>query len=100
MNVWPVWFTTSRNPAVNTEVSTKDITKGNSDARLSKLTNAGRLRQTRDAHLRLPNIPRQTQVRNLRSGEAVVEALPDRAKVEDAHSKFRFGKKTRKKSKK
>jgi hypothetical protein len=32
-------------------------------------------------------------------GEAVVEALPDRAKVDEAHTKFRFGKKMRRKAK-
>jgi hypothetical protein len=84
----------------NTEVSTKDITKGNSDARLSKLTNpAVFVKHATHTYGYLTSLGKRKFAISAR-GEAVVEALPDRAKVEEAHSKFRFGKKTRKKSKK
>jgi hypothetical protein len=81
------------------EVSTKDITKGNSDARLSKLTNpAVFVKHATHTYGYLTPLGKRKFAISAR-GEAVVEALPDRAKVEEALEKFRFGKKARKKNK-
>jgi hypothetical protein len=81
------------------EVGTKDITKANSDARLSKLTNpAVFVKHATHTYGYLTPLGKRKFAVSAR-GEAVVEALPDRAKVEEAHEKFRFGKKARKKSK-
>lgn len=80
------------------EVGTKDITKANSDARLSKLTNpAVFVKHATHTYGYLTALGKRKFAISAR-GEAVVEALPDRAKVEEAHERFRFGKKARKKN--
>jgi len=80
------------------EVGTKDITKANSDARLSKLTNpAVFVKHATHTYGYLTALGKRKFAVSAR-GEAVVEALPDRAKVEAAHERFRFGKKARKKN--
>jgi hypothetical protein len=84
--------------AGQSEVGTNDITKANSDARLSKLTNpAVFVKHATHTYGYLTSLGKRKFAISSR-GEAVVEALPDRAKVEEAHGRFRFGKK-RKKSK-
>jgi hypothetical protein len=81
------------------EVGTKDITKANSDARLSKLTNpAVFVKHATHTYGYLTPLGKRKFAISAR-GEAVVEALPDRAKVEEAHERLRFGKKARKKNK-
>lgn len=78
------------------EVSTKDITKANSDARQSRLTNpAVFVKNATHSYGYLNSLGKRKFAVSAR-GEAVVEALPDRTKVEEAHKKFRFGRKTKK----
>jgi hypothetical protein len=81
------------------EVGTKDITKANSDARLSKLTNpAVFVKHATHTYGYLTSLGKRKFAVSAR-GEAVVEALPDRVKVEEAHEKFSFRKKGTKKAK-
>jgi hypothetical protein len=79
------------------EVGTKDITKANSDARLSKLTNPAVFvkHATHTYGYLIPLGKRQFAVSQ--RGEAVVEALPDRGKVAEANEKYP-GKKSKKKT--
>jgi hypothetical protein len=81
------------------EVETKEITEANSQARLSRLTNpAVFVKHATHTYGYLTSLGKRKFAISAR-GEAVVEALPDRAKVEEAHAKFRFGKKMRRKAK-
>jgi hypothetical protein len=81
------------------EVGTKDITKANSDARLSKLTNpTAFVKHATHTYGYLTSLGKRKFAISAR-GEAVVEALPDRSKVADAQEKFRFGKTGKRKSK-
>ena len=83
-----------------TEVGTNDITKANSDARLPKMTNpAVFVKHSTHTYGYLISLGKRKFAISAR-GEAVVEALPDRERVEEAVRKFPFGKKTRKTSKK
>jgi hypothetical protein len=82
------------------EVGTKEIVKANSDARLSTLTNpAVFVKHATHTYGYLTSLGKRMFALSMR-GEAVVDALPDRAKVEEAHNKFHFGKKGSKKDKK
>jgi hypothetical protein len=82
-----------------TDVGTNDITQANSDARMSKLTNpAVFVKHATHTYGYLTSLGKRRFAISAR-GEAVVEALPDRAKVEEAHEKFRFGKKGKRKAK-
>jgi hypothetical protein len=82
------------------EVGTNDITKANSDARLSKLTNpAVFVKHATHTYGYLISLGKRKFAISAR-GEAVVEALPDRAKVEETHSRIPFGRKPRKSAKK
>jgi hypothetical protein len=79
------------------EVGTKDITKANSDARLSKLTNpAVFVKHATHTYGYLTPLGKRKFAISAR-GEAIVEALPDRTKVEEALAANPFGKKTRRK---
>ncbi|HWX56418.1 MAG TPA: hypothetical protein VN176_17670 [Verrucomicrobiae bacterium] len=81
------------------EVGTNDITKANSDARLSKLTNpAVFVKHATHTYGYLTSLGKRKFAISAR-GEAVVEALPDRVKVEEAQEKFKFGKKGKRKGK-
>jgi hypothetical protein len=81
------------------EVGTKEITEANSDARLSRLTNpAVFVKHATHTYGYLTSLGKRKFAISAR-GEAVVEALPDRAKVAEAHEKFRFGRKTKRKAK-
>lgn len=81
------------------EVGTKDITKANSDARMSKLTNsAAFVKHATHTYGYLTGLGKRKFAISAR-GEAVVEALPERAKVEEAQKSFPFGNKGRKKKK-
>ncbi len=81
------------------EVGTKDITEANSDARMSRLTNpAVFVKHATHTYGYLTSLGKRKFAISAR-GEAVVEALPDRAKVEEAHEKFRFGRKVKRKAK-
>ena len=83
-----------------TEVSTKEITEANSDARLSKLTNPTVfVKHATHTYGYLTPLGKRKFAISAR-GEAVVEALPDRAKVEEAHERFPFGKKAKNRTKK
>jgi hypothetical protein len=82
-----------------TEVGTNDITQANSDARLSRLTNpAVFVKHATHTYGYLTSLGKRKFAISAR-GEAVVEALPDRAKVEEAHERLRFGKKGKRKAK-
>jgi len=82
-----------------TEVNTKDIDKANSDARLSKLTNPTVfVKNATHTYGYLTSIGKRQLALSTR-GEAIVEALPDRAKVDEAHGTFPFGKKAGRKAK-
>jgi hypothetical protein len=82
-----------------TEVNKKDIDKANSDARLSKLTNSSVfVKNATHAYGYLTSIGNRQLALSTR-GEAVVEALPERAKVDEAHKTFLFGKRASKKGK-
>jgi len=82
------------------DVGTNDITKANSDARLSKLTNpAVFVKYATHNYGYLTSLGKRKFAISLR-GEAVVDALPDRAQVEEAHNKFPFGTKANKRGKK
>jgi hypothetical protein len=79
------------------EVGTKDITKANSDARLSKLTNpAVFVKHATHTYGYLTPLGKRKFAISAR-GEAIVEALPDRTKVEEALVANPFGKKARRK---
>ncbi|HEX3739480.1 MAG TPA: hypothetical protein VHV29_07115 [Terriglobales bacterium] len=79
------------------EVGTKDISKANSDARLSKLTNpAVFVKHATHTYGYLTALGKRKFAISAR-GEAVVEALPDRTKVEEALAANPFGKKARRK---
>jgi len=81
------------------EVGTNDITKANTDARSSKLTNpAVFVKHATHTYGYLTSLGKRKFAISAR-GEAVVEALPDREQVEAAHLKFRFGKKGKRKGK-
>jgi hypothetical protein len=84
-------------PAREIEVGTKDITKANSDARLSKLTNpAVFVKHATHTYGYLTPLGKRKFAISAR-GEAVVEALPDRTKVEEELAANPFGKKARRK---
>ncbi len=78
------------------EVSTQDITKANSDARQSKLTNpATFVKHATHTHGYLISIKKGIFAISPK-GEAVVEAMPDRAKADEAHKKFKVVRKVKK----
>jgi hypothetical protein len=82
------------------EVGTKDITKANSDARQPKMTNpAVFVKHATHTYGYLISLGKRKFAISAK-GEAVVEALPDRAGVEDALKKFPSGKKGRKRTRK
>ncbi|HEY2393443.1 MAG TPA: hypothetical protein VGK22_19885 [Candidatus Angelobacter sp.] len=82
-----------------TEVGTNEITQANSDARMSKLTNpAVFVKHATHTYGYLTSLGKRKFAISAR-GEAVVEAMPDRVKVEGAHEKFRFGNKGKRKAK-
>lgn len=82
-----------------TEVGTKDIIQANSDARMSRLTNAAVfISHATHTYGYLTSLGKRKFALSAR-GEAVVDALPDRGKVEEAHEEHRFGKKGKRKAK-
>jgi hypothetical protein len=82
-----------------TEVKTEDIRKANTDARLSKMSNPALfVKHATHTYGYLTSLGQRKFGLSTR-GEAVVDALPDRAGVEKALSDHPFGKKGRRKSK-
>jgi hypothetical protein len=82
------------------EFQTSDITRVNTDARLSKMTNPALfVKHAVHTYGYLTSLGGRKFALSGR-GEAVVEALPDRAKVEQAHADHSFGKRAKKGRKK
>jgi hypothetical protein len=80
------------------EVENKDIVEANTQARMSRLSNAAVfIKHATHTYGYLTSLGKRKYAIS-RRGEAVVEALPDRAKVEEAHIKFPFGKKVKKRT--
>lgn len=83
----------------NSEVKTGDIAKANTDARLSKMSNAAVfVKHATHSYGYLTSLGHRKFALSAR-GEAVVEALPDPDKVKEAHDNHPFGRKTKKKAK-
>lgn len=81
------------------EFKTEDITKANTDARVSKMTNPALfVKHATHTYGFLTSLGKRKFALSTR-GEALVEALPDRAKVTEALTNNPFGKKGRKKAK-
>jgi len=81
------------------EVKTEEIRKANTDARLSKMTNPALfVKHATHTYGYLTSLGKRKFALSTR-GEAVVDALPDRAKVEEAHKNHSFGKKSKRKAK-
>jgi hypothetical protein len=80
------------------DVDNKDIVEANTQARLSRLSNAAVfIKHATHTYGYLTSLGKRKFAIS-RRGEAVVEALPDRAKVDEAHIKFPFGKKAKKRT--
>lgn len=80
------------------DVENRDIVDANTQARLSRLSNpAVFIKHAIHTYGYLTSLGNRRFAIS-RRGEAVVDALPDRAKVEAAHKMFPFGKKARKKT--
>jgi hypothetical protein len=77
------------------DVGAKDIVEANTEARLPKMSNpAVFIKHATHTYGYLNSIGQRRLVLSSR-GEAVVEALPDRPKVEEALANFPFGRKAR-----
>lgn len=80
------------------EIKTGDITKANADARLSKMTNPALfVKHATHTYGYLTSLGKRQFALSSR-GEAVVDALPDRAKVEAAHTEYPMSRKGKKKA--
>jgi hypothetical protein len=80
------------------EVDTKEIVQANADARLQKMSNpAVFIKHATHTYGYLSSLGGRKFAISAR-GEAVVEALPDRLKVDEVHSNLPFGRKSKKRS--
>jgi len=80
------------------EVESKDIVQANADARLQRMSNpAVFIKHATHTYGYLTSLGQRRFALSAR-GEAIVEALPDRAKLEEAQAKFSFGRKTKKRT--
>lgn len=79
-----------------TEVATADIVKANADARLSRMTNPSLfIQHATHTYGYLTSLGKRKFAISAR-GEAVVEALPDPAKVEEVHTRLPVRRKAKK----
>lgn len=82
------------------EVASGDIVKANADARLSRMTNPSLfIQHATHTYAYLTSLGKRKFAISAR-GEAVVEALPDHARVEEVHSRLPIRRKIKKSSRK